>query len=165
MVQNGSELDFDENKIIVSKTDTSGKITYGNSLFIELSGYSEEELIGKPHNIIRHPQMPKLIFKLLWDYIKVGKEINAYVINLAKSGASYWVFANVTPSFDTNGKIIGYYSVRRKAKKQVIENIIKPLYSKLLDIEKRGGVNEAETYFKNILKEKGLDYDEFILSL
>ena len=101
------ELSFNENEIIVSKTDLKGRITYGNEVFIKLSGYEERELLGKPHNIVRHPQMPKCIFKLLWERIQSGEEIFAYVVNQAKNGDHYWVFANVTTSFDNNGKIIG----------------------------------------------------------
>ncbi len=103
------ELSFNENEIIVSKTDLKGRITYGNEVFIKLSGYEEHELLGKPHNIVRHKEMPKCIFKLLWERIQSGEEIFAYVVNQAKNGDHYWVFANVTPSFDNNGKIIGYY--------------------------------------------------------
>lgn len=90
------ELRFDENLFIVSKTDLKGNITYANDLFIEISGYTEKELIGAPHNILRHKDMPRAVFKLLWDKIQKGEEIFAYVKNRAKSGKYYWVHAYVT---------------------------------------------------------------------
>jgi PAS domain S-box-containing protein len=162
---NNFENVLPENEIIVSKTDTKGVITYVNEGFMHLAKYKEFELLGRPHNMIRHPDMPKVIFKLLWDYIKSGKEINAYVKNLSKDGSYYWVFANVTPSYDKNGRIIGYYSVRRKPKKETINSIIAPLYKKLIEAERVNGVEESAKIVNNLLKEKGLEYEEFILSI
>ncbi|MDD3467070.1 MAG: PAS domain-containing protein, partial [Campylobacterales bacterium] len=133
------EKTFAEDEIIVSKTDLKGKITYGNELFIKMSGYTEDELLGANHNIVRHPDMPKIVFKTLWDTVQGKKEIFAYVKNMAKDGSFYWVFANVTPSLDLSGNIIGYYSVRRKPSKKAIETI-EPIYKALLDAEKRGGM-------------------------
>ncbi len=159
-----AEKTFSENELIVSKTDTTGKITYGNDLFIKMSGYSEHELLGSPHNMIRHPEMPRVIFKLLWDTIKAGKEINAYVVNLSKNGDHYWVIANVTPSFDSSGRVVGYYSVRRKPKKSALD-FITPLYKQLLDAEKRGGIESSLNMVQELLKNKGANYDEFILSI
>lgn len=158
------EHQFPKNEIIVSKTDIKGKITYGNEVFIDISGYSEEELLGAPHNILRHPDMPKVIFKLLWQTIQSGDEINAYVKNLRKDGGYYWVFANVTPSFDKHDNIIGYFSVRRKPKKHTLE-FIKELYATLLRIEKTKGINGSFEYLTNMLQEKGVSYEEFILSI
>lgn len=158
------ELSFNENEIIVSKTDLKGRITYGNEVFIKLSGYEECELLGKPHNIVRHPQMPKCIFKLLWERIQSGEEIFAYVINQSKIGDHYWVLANVTPSFDNDGKIIGYYSVRRKPKNDALKTI-QALYATLINTEKSGGVNASVKYLEETLRSKGKNYDEFILSL
>jgi len=158
------EYFFDENKIIVSKTDLKGKITYCNELFIQMSGYQEFELLGKPHNIVRHPKMPKIVFKLLWDTVQSGEEINAYVINLSKDGGFYWVFANVTPSFDKNGKITNYFSVRTKPKQEAL-TVIEPLYAELLRLEKNGGMEASKKALDKILKEKGMPYEEFVLSL
>ncbi len=113
IVPTGIERHFGEDEIIVSKTDLQGKITYANDVFIRVSGYSEEELIGAPHSLIRHPDMPRAVFKLLWDTLAAGEEIFAYVNNLAASGDNYWVFAHVTPSLGADGKVIGYHSNRR----------------------------------------------------
>ena len=159
-----AELTFSKDEIIVSKTDTKGKITYGNELFLKLAGYKEQDILGAPHNIIRHPEMPKIIFKLLWDYIKGGKEIYAYVVNRAKNGDQYWVFANVTPSYDKNGKIVGYYSVRRQPTQKAL-NIIKPLYKQLLDAEKSGGMDASMKIVSKLLEKSGGRYDKFILSI
>lgn len=158
------ELKFDNHEIIVSKTDTKGKITYGNDLFLKLSGYSEKELLGAPHSIIRHPDMPKIIFKSLWDTLHQGKEIYAYVMNKAKNGDFYWVFANVTPSYNHAGDVVGYYSVRRKPSQNAL-NIIKPLYAKLLSAERGGGMNESGKLLEGLLTQNGGRYDKFILSI
>lgn len=158
------EITFGDNEFIVSKTDLNGKITYGNSLFIQMSGYNEEELLGQPHNILRHEDMPAVVFKLLWNWIKEGKEIFAYVKNKTKNGDYYWVFAHVTPSYDTNRKITNYHSVRRKPSQKAL-NVIKPLYASLLQKEKTGGINASESELNQILKDKGLTYDKFILSI
>ena len=162
IIPKDNEVGFDENTLLVTKTDTKGKITYANRAFIDIVQMEERELIGKPHNIIRHPDMPKVIFKLLWDYLKNGKEINAYVKNLCKDGSYYWVFANVTPSYFKD-KVVGFHSARRKPKKSSLE-IIKPLYKELLSLERSGGVDASMKRIEQILKEKGVQYDEFILS-
>lgn len=159
-----NEVTFKKDSIIVSKTDTHGKITYCNELFIQMSGYSEDELLHKPHSILRHPDMPRAIFKLLWDTIQSKNEINAYVKNLCKDGSFYWVLANVTPSFDEKDNIIGYFSVRRSPKSKSLL-IIKDLYVKLLQIEKTGGLDASLKYLQDLLKEKGVSYEEYILSI
>lgn len=158
------ELSFGEHEIIVSKTDTHGKITYGNELFLQLSGYQEREIVGAPHNIVRHPDMPKVIFKHLWETVRTGHEINAYVINQAKNGNYYWVFANVTPSFDKSGRVEGYYSVRRKPSQKALLQI-KPLYQRLVNAERSGGVVQSQKILDELLKNYGGRYDKFILSL
>ncbi len=149
---------------IVSKTDLKGRLTYVNKIFMEIGEYSESELLGKPHSIVRHPDMPKIVFKLLWELVQAGDEIFAFVVNKTKNGNDYWVFANVTPSLDANGKIIGYYSVRRMPSPQALE-IIKPLYTQLLSAERSGGIEASRKMLTDILNEKGMDYNEFIVSL
>jgi PAS domain S-box-containing protein len=166
----GREVTFSPDEIIVSKTDTKGYITYVNTTFCNVAGYTEEELLGKPHSIIRHPGMPRCVFKLIWDQIQTGREIFGYVVNQTKSGDYYWVFAHVTPSFDENGKIVGYHSFRRVPKKEVVQGSIWPLYQGLLKIEAsypnaKDGMNAALNHVVGILNEKGVEYDEFILSL
>ena len=157
------EVTFDAENFIVSKTDTKGRIIYGNELFIEISGYTEQELLGSPHNILRHPDMPKVVFKLLWDYIQRGEEIFAYVKNMTKEGAYYWVHAYVTPMYDETGRCFGYHSVRRKPTPEALR-IVGPLYAQLLEAEKRGGLEASEKLLNDILKEKKVTYGEFSLA-
>ncbi len=159
-----SRYDLKPNDFIVSKTDLKGRITYCNHIFMQLAKYSEEELIGAPHNIIRHPDMPRIVFKLLWDRIQNKDEIFAYVKNLSKDGGYYWVYANVTPSLDVNGNLIGYYSVRRKPSEEGIR-ACEELYARLIDEEKRGGMDASSRYLNDLLKDKGVSYDELIASL
>ena len=158
-----AELKFSEDELIVSKTDVNGKITYGNELFLKLAGYDEKDILHAPHNIVRHPDMPKIIFKLLWDTLKQKKEIYAYVVNKSKNGDYYWVLANVTPSYSSDGKVVGYYSVRRKPTDKAL-NIIKNLYKQLLNAEKSGGISASEAILNELLVQHGGRYDKFILS-
>jgi len=153
------EIPLDPKRYIVSETDAKGKITYANDYFMEVSGYSQEELIGKPHSIVRHPDMPKVVFKLLWETIKQGKNINAVVKNLAKDGRYYWIFTEfeIRKNTDT-GEIIGYHASRKTISKHVIE-IIADLYAQLLEIEKKEGVDASERYLVSFLKEKGDDVE------
>lgn len=153
---------------IVSKTDPKGIITYGNPIFIEFSGYTEAELIGSPHNIIRHPDMPRAAFKLAWDTIQAGKEFFAYVKNMAKDGSYYWVFAHITPDFDNAGRIVGYTSVRRCPKRSALE-VLTPVYRMMLDAERaappREAVEAGARVLYGILREKGVSYEELIFSI
>lgn len=158
------ERTLSKNDFIISKTDTKGRLTYVNKIFIELAEYTEDELLGKPHNIVRHPDMPKAIFKLLWDKIQAKEEIFAYVVNKTKNNNHYWVYANVTASLDERGNIIGYYSVRRKPNPQALE-IIKPLYEKMLQAERSGGMEAGTKVLTDLLHHEGVSYEEYIISL
>lgn len=149
---------------IVSKTDLKGRITYCNKIFVEISGYSESELLGQPHSIVRHPDMPKIVFKLLWDRIKRKEDIFAFVKNLCKDGGFYWVFANVTATLDSNGNIRDYHSVRRKPNRDALKTI-ESIYSDLLREERRGGMEASEKYLENLLQSKKSTYDNFVISL
>ena len=149
---------------IVSKTDLQGRIIYCNKIFMDMAEYSEEELLGKAHSIIRHPDMPKAVFRFLWETIPKKQEVFAYVINKTKNGNDYWVYANITASVDENNKIVDYYSVRRKPNQKALDVII-PLYKKMLEVEKSSGVDASFKVLTDILKEKGASYDELIISL
>lgn len=153
------EIELDPKRYIVSETDEKGKITFCNDYFMEVAGYSKEELIGKPHSIIRHPDMPRVVFKLLWETISTGKNINAVVKNLAKDGRYYWIFTEFESRKDTDtGKIIGYHAARKSISKFVIE-VIADLYADLLKVEKEHGIEESEKYLTAFLKDKGDDID------
>ncbi len=131
---------------------------------MEMGEYSEAELLGKAHSIIRHPDMPKAVFRFLWETIPKKQEIFAYVINRTKNGNDYWVYANITASVDKDNKIVDYYSVRRKPNQKALDVII-PLYKKMLEVEKSSGVDASFRVLTDILKEKGVSYDELIISL
>lgn len=151
------EIVLDPKRYIVSETDEKGRITFCNDYFMEVSGYSKEELIGKPHSIVRHPDMPKVVFKLLWETIGQGKNINAVVKNLAKDGRYYWIFTEFETRKDADtGEIIGYHADRKSISKHVLEVII-TLYAKLLEIENTEGVEASEKYLISFLKERGED--------
>jgi PAS domain S-box-containing protein len=157
-----------ENDFIVSKTDLKGRITYGNRIFIEFSGYSEQELLGAPHNIIRHPDMPRGVFKFLWDTIQAGGECFAYVKNMARDGSYYWVFANVTPDLGPSGQIEGYLSVRRAPKRAAVD-VMSDVYRLMLSEEQKAGAKDACAaslgLLTKILADKGTSYEELVLSL
>jgi len=166
----GVEKHFDENEIIVSKTDLSGKITYGNRTFYRMAGFSESECLGTPHNLIRHPKMPRAVFELLWNTLKSGKEIFAYVLNRSNNGDQYWVFAHVTPSYDSGGNITGYHSNRRAPNPQVVAQHIIPLYDKLLKVEQtapdpKDGLRSSYQAVVDLLAENKIEFNQFMFSL
>ncbi len=168
IVPTDHEIVMRDEDFIVSKTDLKGRITYANQVFIEFSGFRESEFIGKQHNVIRHPDMPRAIFKLLWDSIQSGREIFAYVKNICKDGSYYWVLANVTPSFDASGKVVGYYSVRRKPNPKAVR-IVHEIYKRMRAEEQRAGARDAidasTRYLNGLLAEKGVSYEQFVLEL
>jgi PAS domain S-box-containing protein len=156
------EIEIDPKRYIVSKTDQKGIIQYGNEYFVEISGYKESELVGKPHNIIRHPDMPKAIFKLMWDRLDARKNVIALVKNLSKSGRYYWVMTDFDIKVNkATNETLGYFAYRRAAPKHAVKRIEK-LYAKLVEIEKESGVKGSESYLVGYLEERGQTYDEYI---
>ncbi|MDY0013526.1 MAG: PAS domain-containing protein [Rhodocyclaceae bacterium] len=157
-----------ESDFIVSKTSPKGIITYGNPIFVEFAGYTEDELIGSQHNIIRHPDMPRSAFKLVWDTIQSGKEIFAYVKNMSRDGGFYWVFTHIAPDFDPAGNIIGYTSVRRCPSRSAIA-AIEPVYARMLAAEKQAGARNAiaagTQVLMDVLTQTGKSYEELVFSL
>jgi len=157
-----TQIVLDPKKYIVSKTDAKGVIEYANEYFMKICGYSEAELIGKPHNIIRHPDMPRIVFKMMWSRIQSGQNIMAVVKNLAKDGKYYWVVTEFESKKDKlTNKIIGYTAFRKAAPMHAIKTI-EPIYKKLREVEEIGGMEASEKYFRGFLEEKGKSYDEFI---
>lgn len=120
---------YPEGKLIVSTTDTEGIITHVNQAFIDMSAYTKAELVGSPHSILRHPEMPSAAFKDLWDTVKRGQKWQGIVKNLRKDGGYYWVKATVIPNI-RKSQVVGYTSVRRKPSDVIVEKCIK-LYSTL----------------------------------
>jgi len=139
-----------DDDFIVSKTDTKGFITYCNRIFVNMAGWSRQELIGANHNIIRHPDMPKIAFKIAWDLISSKQEFFGFVKNLRKDGGYYWVLAYITADEDLNGNIIGYTSFRKKPSQKAIQEIT-PIYKALVDAEKSGGMNASYELLKQAL--------------
>ncbi len=165
----GIERTFGADEIIVSKTDTKGRITYANRVFMRISGYREDELLGKAHNIIRHPKMPRCVFKFMWDTLFAGNEIFAYVINRCKNGDHYWVFAHVTPTFDSDRRIIGFHSNRRVPDRAAIRKAA-DLYDVLLGYE-AAHANPKLAWqaslpkLVNLLAQQKMSYEEFVFTL
>ncbi len=159
------EVSWDKTQIIMSKTDLFGTIEYANDVFVDVCGYEDYELMAKPHNIIRHPDMPKVVFKVLWDNIKQGNQFHGIVKNLAKSGRYYWVITNFEYNRDENGNITKYIARRKAVPQDVITNHIEPLYKKLLQIEQASGLEASEKYLIGYLEEQGLSYVDLITKL
>jgi len=165
----GKELVMGKDDLIVTKTDTKGWITYCNQTCATYAEYGIEELIGTPHSIIRSKAMPRCVFKLLWDRIVDGHEVFAYVVNKSKNNNHYWVFAHITASRDEEGNITGYHSNRRKPHAEPLE-AVKGIYKLLLAEEakyknRKEGLAASTALLNSVLESKGVDYDEFILTL
>ncbi|MBB3677757.1 PAS domain-containing protein [Modestobacter versicolor] len=165
----GVERTFAADELIVSKTDTRGVITYANDVFLRVSGYGLEQVMGQPHNLIRHPDMPKAVFRLLWDTLAAGHELFAYIDNLAADGANYWVLAHVTPSYGPDGTVVGYHSNRRSPSPRAIARV-RPLYAQLLAEERRHGngraaVEASSRLLDQLVAQQAASYEEFIWSV
>ncbi|BCY14642.1 PAS domain-containing protein [Actinoplanes sp. L3-i22] len=165
----GIERTFGDHEMIVTKTDPRGVITYANDVFLRVSAIPEDAAVGQPHSVIRHPDMPRAVFKLLWDVLGEEREIFAYVLNLAADGAHYWVLAHVTPSYDATGRVVGYHSNRRRPAPAAVA-AISDLYARLRAAEAReshtpDAVAAGFQALRDILAERGMDYDELVWSL
>jgi len=146
--------------MIVSKGDAEGNITYTNPIFMKISGYTQGELLDKPHSILRHPDMPKVIFKYLWENIKEGKEVHAYVKNLCKDGSYYWILAQVRMAKNPDGSFRNYVSTRKSITESA-KTVISDLYAKLLKIEQDESVEASEKALEAFLVENGQNFDTF----
>jgi len=165
----GIERTFGHDELIVSKTDEKGRLTYTNEVFLRVSEFTEDELLGRAHNIIRHPDMPRCVFKFFWDTIQSGREVFAYVINRTKSGGYYWVLAHVTPTKDKHGHITSYHSNRRVPTAEALEQV-KPVYELLLAEERKYALprEQWEASLPLLVKyfeDQGVSYDEWIHGL
>jgi len=165
----GIERKLQEDELIVSKTDPTGRISYVNRTFLKISDFCESDVLGQHHNIVRHPDTPRCIFKLMWETLQSGHEFFTYLCNLTKYGDHYWVFAHVTPSFDERGNIIGFHSNRRSPDYAVIP-MIDDLYKRLSSEERRHtdrrkGMLAATEMLQLAVNERCKAYDEFVFSL
>jgi PAS domain S-box-containing protein len=169
VVPTGMERRLNVNDVIVSETDLRGHITYANDVFERVAAYRRADLIGQPHNLVRHPSMPQCVFKLLWDTIQSGRDIRAFVINLAGDGAHYWVLAHVFPLVADEGIIMGYRSERWAPSHHAVETI-SGVYAMLLQTERaagggRAGMEAANAQLVSLLNSRGLSYEQFVSSL
>ena len=151
------ELEVRDIDIVVSKSDESGVITYANQIFVKLSGYAQSELLDRPHSILRHPDMPSVVFKFLWKELKEGNDVFAFVKNLSKDGKYYWTFANVRVAKNPDGSLRNYVSTRRKMSDKAKKTII-PLYKALLEKEKNNGVDASWKLLEDILVKNGASF-------
>ncbi len=164
----GVERTLPPRHYIISTTDTHGRITSVNDVFVEFSGYPAEELLGRQHNVVRHPDMPRAIFWLAWDALLAGEDFCGYMKNLSKDGSHYWVFSHIRPVHDAEGEITGFRSVRRHAAPKAIAKIAE-LYARMLEAEKAAGpkaaIDAGLTVFKAHLAEQAISYEGFIATL
>ena len=155
------ESPFSLDELFFSITNPKGIILTGNEVFRRVAKMDRDELIGKPHNVIRHPDMPRVIFKALWDTIKAGKPFVGYVKNMAKDGSYYWVLAAVYPVMDEEGNIVKYISIRLKPSSKFFK-LIPNLYKEILQVEQREGMEAAAKFMQQKIQELGFkDYEEF----
>ena len=156
-----TEVHWDKSLELVSKTDKVGTIKYANEAFVNVCGYEEYELVGQAHNTIRHPEMPKVIFKLLWKNLLNGKDFHAIVKNMAKHGRYYWVITRFEIFKDDKGEITGFMG-RRKSVPTEVSDKIEELYKKLKQIEDSSGIDSAEDYLTGYLEDQKKTYEEYI---
>jgi PAS domain S-box-containing protein len=169
VVPTGEARTFAADELIVSKTDLRGVITYANDVFLRISRYELDEVLGRPHNLIRHPEMPRAVFALLWQTLSEGRELFAYINNLASDGAHYWVLAHVTPSYSADGAVIGYHSNRRRPSPGAIRTVT-PLYRRLVEEERRhptakAAVAASSRLLDELVAAEAGSYEEFIWSV
>lgn len=158
------EIKFSKKKFIVSKTDVEGNILFVNQNFCDISGYKYEELMGEPHSILRHPDMPQAIFYLIWKSLLAGMEVSAIVKNVAKSGKYYWLIADFSMQRDNYGNLETFTSFKRVAPSYVSENIA-VLYDDMLKAERKGGMEASLLFLEKFLEEQKMSYNEYLEDL
>lgn len=164
----GQELTFREEEVLTSKTDLRGVITYANDAFCHVAGFEFPELEGQPHSLIRHPEMPRSVFNLMWETIQSGNEFFGYVCNRTKIGDHYWVLAHVVPDRDPEThEIMGFHSTRRCPTRAGIK-VAKELYARLRETERKAPkaqqVEVGTKALNTILTEANMTYEEWIFS-
>jgi PAS domain S-box-containing protein len=166
----GIQTDFSKNAILVSKTNPNGVIIYANPDFCQVAGYELAELLGKPHSMIRHPDMPRAVFSLMWETLKSQREFFGYVVNRCADGNHYWVFAQVVPDIDNDtGETVSFHSTRRWAEPAACEAAME-IYRRLLDVEARersprAAVTAGRAELASILEKAGITYEQWAFSL
>ena len=166
IVLTGREVSLGADEQIVSKTNLKGQITYANRAFMHLCDYAENDLLGVQHNIVRHPDMPRAVFHMMWETLQAGQEFFGFVKNLTANGDHYWVFANVTPDREPGGEVVGYFSVRRRPSQRGVE-AAGALYAEMVAAERQAGPARAIEASRALLEERlgGQSYERFALAL
>jgi PAS domain S-box-containing protein len=166
--RSGRERTFEDDEVLTSKTDTRGVITYANDDFCRIAGYEYAELHGAPHSLIRHPDMPRCVFNLMWKTLKDGREFFGYVVNRCKNGDHYWVLAHVVPDIDPDTReVVGFHSTRRCPSRQGVA-MAQDLYDELREAERRAPrerqVEAGWAAMSEILNAEAMTYEEWIFS-
>ncbi len=163
------EVRLQPDDLIITKTDQKGIITYANRKFMQVSNYAESALLGQAHNLIRHPDMPRGVFRLMWKTLMQGKEFFGILKNYTADGGFYWVFANVTPDYGIDGSTKGYYSVRRMPTRHAIDTMTR-IYAEMRAVEQSAGKAAAPdtslAWLQDYLdKAHAGSYENFVLGL
>jgi len=155
-----SEFEVTSIDIIISKANEAGDVTYANPIFFKLAGYSQSELLGQPHSIIRHPDMPKTLFGHLWSRIKSGEDVHTFVKNLRKDGGFYWVYAHIRVAKNPDGSFRNYVSTR-KTMNSAARAIIEPLYADMLAAEDGSDMDASLKVLEEFLVAQGASIASF----
>jgi PAS domain S-box-containing protein len=158
------EIAFSKKKFIVSKTDIEGNILFVNQNFCDVTGFGYDELLGQPHSVLRHPDMPKAIFYMIWRSLLAGMEVSAIVKNVAKNGKYYWVIADFSMQRDNHGKLETFTSFKRHAPKYVSQSI-QELYNSMNYAERKAGVEGSLLYLETFLEDKEVSYNTYLEEL
>ncbi len=161
------EVKLEENDLIVSKTDLMGRVTYVNRTFMRVSNYAEHEVMGKQHNVVRHPDIPRGVYRLMWETLKAGEEFFGVLKNLTSDGHFYWVLANVTLDRNAQGDVVGYFSVRRSVSPDAVR-LVSDIYAEMMRIERQAGSATAPdaslAWLRRVMAERKLSYEQFTLA-
>jgi len=158
------EIKCSTQQVLISRTDLKGNLIYYNPTFLEVNGFTGSSLINKPHSILRHPDMPKTIFRIIWSIIEQGLPIQALIKNKTNDGKYYWALMNWKAQKDKNNKVISYVAYGRQAPNAAVKSI-EPLYKAMLDIEKENDIESALEYLHSYLEEEGLSYSQYMKKL
>jgi PAS domain S-box-containing protein len=157
----GREVRCRTQEVIISRTDLEGNIIYHNPTFAKINGFKGASVIHKSHNIVRHPDMPKAIFKIIWSIIQQGLPIQAILKNRTNDGHYYWTLVNWKIQRNRDHETISYVAYGRQAPSHAIK-AIEPIYKMMLEIEKKHGVNASLEYLHAFLDEEGVTYREYM---
>lgn len=165
----GVERALSGEDLLVSKTDLEGRVSYANEALLRVSARTETELVGEPHSVLRHPDMPRAVYRLVWTTLADRREASAYLLNLAADGAHFWVVTHLSPAVDARGRLVGYSAEHRVATRRALERV-EPLYRMLLAEERRhprvpDAIDSSTAMLHKVLDGLGTTWDELVWSL